>query len=302
MRLPELRHVVVYLALRGATAIVAALPRSWSVRLGELAGAVFGRFAAGRRAMVERHARRLGVPERSLPRHVRRTFEAYGRYWAEALWLRPSVRSEIEAGITAEGLEHVTGPRDAGTGMIFVLPHLGNWEYAGPLAESLGIRVVAVAENLQNTRLRDWFVRLRRSLGIEVVLATGSRQVMRQLDEAIDAGAAVALLCDRDLRGRGVEVEFFGERTTLPAGPATLARRTGAPLIPVAAYFRPDGGHHVVVKPAISTGDDGGDLGDTTQRIAAELEALILAAPEQWHLLQPNWPSDREATRSAEGG
>lgn len=301
MRLPELRHLGVYLALRAAAAVVGALPRSWSVRLGELAGATFGRLAGDRRAMVERHARRLGVPERSIRRHVRRTFEAYGRYWAEALWLRPSVRPQIEAGITAEGLEHVTVPRDAGSGMIFVLPHLGNWEYAGPLAESLDIRVVAVAENLQNSRLRDWFVGLRRSLGIEVVLATGSRRVMRALDEAIADGAAVALLCDRDLRGRGVQVEFFGERTTLPAGPATLARRTGAPLIPVAAYFRPDGGHHVVVKAPIPTEDgseDQGAIADATQRIARELETLILAAPEQWHLLQPNWPSDRETQRS----
>ncbi|NIS21734.1 MAG: phosphatidylinositol mannoside acyltransferase, partial [Thermoplasmata archaeon] len=59
---------------------------------------------------------------------------------------------------------------------------------------------------------------------------------------------AVALLSDRDLKGRGVEVEVFGEETTLPPGPATLAVKTGAPLFPVATYFEGDG-HHVVVRP-----------------------------------------------------
>ena len=95
---------------------------------------------------------------------------------------------------------------------------------------------------------------------------------------------------------RGVEVEFFGERTTLPAGPATLAIRTGAPLLPVGCYFTPRyNGHHAVVRPAVPTVRRGGlrdDVTRVTQALARELEFLIRRAPEQWHLFQPNWPSD----------
>ncbi len=203
----------------------------------------------------------------------------------------------VERDITHEGLEEVERLRDEGEGMIYVLPHVGNWEFAGPLAESIGVQVVAVAENLANHRVRDWFVDLRGRLGIEVVLATGGRQVMRDLDRAIERKAAVALLSDRDLRGRGIDVEFFGEHTTLPAGPATLALRSGASILPVAAYFRPDGGHHIVIRPAVrvdlDTDDRSAEISAVTQRIAHELEVLVRAAPEQWHLLQPNWPSDR---------
>lgn len=297
MRLPELRHLLVYLGVRSAAAITGLLPLKWAIGVGEAGGVIAGRLSGRRRRMVERHARRIGLSEGEVPRHVRRTFEAYGRYWAEALWLRPSNRDEVERGITHDGVEHVERLRDAGSGMIYVLPHLGNWEFAGPLAESLDVPVVAVAENLTNRRLREWFVGLRESLGIEVVLATGTRQVMRDLDEAIGRKAAVALLSDRDLRGRGVEVEFFGERTTLPAGPATLAIRTGAPILPVGAYFAPGGGHHIVVRPPVPVDPDPTDrtaeIAAVTQRIASELEILIRAAPEQWHLLQPNWPSDR---------
>ena len=212
--------------------------------------------------------------------------------------MRPKNRTAVDDGISHEGVEHVERPRDAGTGMIYVLPHLGNWEFAGALAESLEVRVVAVAENLANTRIRDWFIGLRKGLGIDVVLATGSRQVMRDLEAAIADNAAVALLSDRDLKGRGVEVEFFGEQTTLPAGAATLAMRTGAPILPVASYFRPDGGHHIVIRPPIPVErqpqDRSTEVARVTGEIAGELEVLIRRAPEQWHLLQPNWPSDRE--------
>lgn len=90
-------------------------------------------------------------------------------------------------------------------------------------------------------------------------------------------------------------MEFFGEETTLPVGPISLAIRTGAPVFPVGSYF--DGtGHRVVVHPAVEvpeSEDRTERIRAGTQRLAKSLEQLILAAPEQWHLLQPNWPSDR---------
>lgn len=293
----ELRHRISFLGLVVGAGLVASLPLGVAVALGEFAGLAFGRFARDKRAMARRHAVRTGIAASEVERHLDRTFKAYGRYWAEALWIRPKNRAAIEGEISHEGVEHVEGPRDAGTGMIYVLPHLGNWEFAGALAETLGIRVVAVAENLANRRIRDWFVGLRNDLNIDVVLATGSRHVMRELEAAIARNAAVALLSDRDLNGRGVEVEFFGESTTLPAGAATLAIRTGAPILPVASYFRPDGGHHVVISPPIPVNrepeDRSAEIARITGQIAAELEGLIRRAPEQWHLLQPNWPSDK---------
>ena len=114
--------------------------------------------------------------------------------------------------------------------------------------------------------------------------------------KALRANETVCLLCDRDLDRSGVDVEFFGEHTTLPAGPATLSIRTGAPLLPVGCYFTPKyNGHHAVVRPAVPTLRRGGlreDVGRVTQALARELEFLIRRAPEQWHLFQPNWPSD----------
>jgi KDO2-lipid IV(A) lauroyltransferase len=221
---------------------------------------------------------------------------AYGRYYAEALWARAHRVEEMLAVTRVDGLEHILAARDAGTGMIYALPHMGNWEAAAPIAVSEGVPVVAVAEELPNLRITDWFTEMRAGFGIEIVLATGRVEVMRRLEEAIARNKAVALLCDRDLKGRGVEVEFFGEKTTLPPGPATLAVRTGAPLLPVGCYFD-DGGYRVVIKPPLPVPDAvtrGQKVEAMTQSLAYELEKIISEEPRQWHLVVPNWPSDRE--------
>ena len=141
---------------------------------------------------------------------------------------------------------------------------------------------------MEPPELFDWFVRLREGFGFTVI-PLGPRAGMAVV-RALRANQVVALLADRDIGGGGVDVEFFGETTKLPGGPAALARRTGAPLLPTAIYFD-SRGHHAVVRPPVPPE---GSVAEVTQRLAAELERLIRRAPEQWHLFQPNWPSDRE--------
>jgi KDO2-lipid IV(A) lauroyltransferase len=117
---------------------------------------------------------------------------------------------------------------------------------------------------------------------------------------ALKAKHIIALLSDRDIAGGGVAVEFFGEKTTLPAGPATLALRTGAALLPVGIYDGRDGAHHGIVRPPLPTDRTGSlreDVARVTQDMARAFEELIRLAPDQWHLLQPNWPSDHGGVR-----
>jgi KDO2-lipid IV(A) lauroyltransferase len=221
--------------------------------------------------------------------------QSYGRYYAETLWVRGRRVSELQRETQVEGLEHIIEARERGRGMIYGLPHVGNWEVAAPVAVAEDVPVVAVAEKLPNQKITDWFTDLRADFGIEVVLATGGTEVMRSLEAALGANKAVALLSDRDLKGRGVSVTFFGEETTLPPGPATLSLRTGAPLLPVASYYEGDNGYRVVVRPAIpipEAGTRAEKVQQMTQSLATEMESLIRAAPQQWHLVQPNWPSD----------
>lgn len=257
-------------------------------------GASFGN--AERRAIIERHLRRVN-PELAgyrLRGAVQDAFDSYARYWIDSLRLPNLSARTVAADFEIVGYRHVTDALDEGNGVILALPHLGGWEWAGRWMTDRGHKLTVVVERIEPPELYEWFVNLRADLGMTVVPlgATAGRAVLRALHD----NEVVCLLSDRDIQGGGVEVEFFGERTTLPAGPATLGLRTGAPILPVGVYYtRRANGHHAVVRPPVPAERRGklrDDVARVTQFLAHELEYLIRRAPEQWHLFQPNWPSD----------
>ncbi len=264
-------------------------------------GRVAGRLAKDRRAQVERNLRRVDptLSGDRLRRLVDETFVSYARYYEESFRLPGTSAADLDAGFRTDGWHLLDDALAAGTGAIMALPHLGGWEWAGFWVTRVKRGpVTVVVEELQPPALFEWFAELRRSFGFEIIALgpdAGSATV-----RALKANHTLALLCDRDLAGTGPEVEFFGERTTLPGGPATLALRTGAPLLPTAVYFDGPDMRHAVVLPALDTTRQGKlreDVQRVTQDLAHALEDLIRRAPEQWHLLQPNWPSDRPATK-----
>lgn len=284
-----------YAAYRAGDVVARALPARSVVPLSKVAGRAAAVLMRKRRRMVERHQKRVrpDLSGEDLDAAVRSVFASYAHYWIESFRLPETSVAELDEGMQAEGLEHIVTAIEAGKGCILALPHLGAWEWAAFwLTAVQGRPVTAVVETVEPPELAEWFVGLRASLGMEVVpldagAGTASSRALRE-------NRVLALLCDRDVAGGGVEVEFFGEKTTLPAGPATLALRTGAPLVPATIYFT-DHGHHGVARPPLDTERRGRlreDVARVTQDLARELEALIRKAPEQWHLLQPNWPSD----------
>ncbi|HEX3541040.1 MAG TPA: hypothetical protein VHT75_11435, partial [Acidimicrobiales bacterium] len=197
-----------------------------------------------RRGLVSRHLQRAAGRPLSEPapsEEIDAAFASYARYWGESLRLPGSSPAEIDAGMSWEGIGRISQAVQDGRGAILALPHLGGWEWGGFWMAQQGFAMTVVVEALQPPELFEWFARFRRSLGMDVV-AVGPAAAMSVV-RALRAGGVVCLLCDRNLGGGGVEVDFFGERTLLPAGPATLALRTGAALLPSAVYFDGPRGH-----------------------------------------------------------
>ena len=292
---------VVTPAYRGAYAIAQVLPGSV---VDVLAPGVAGLAAfrpGDQRAMVERHQRRVdpGLNGAELQRRVREVFRSYGRYYGESFRLPTIAADELDRGLTRDGFEHVEESLARGVGPMLVLPHLGSWEWCAYwLTRVRKIPVTAVVERLEPPALFDWFVGFRERIGMEIVPL--GPDAGRAIVKAIKQAHVIALLCDRDIGGGGSEVTFFGETTTLPSGPALLALRTGAPLIPTGVYDEGGGRHHAVIRPPIPVERRGSfrdDVARITQAMAGELEGLIRRRPDQWHLLQPNWPSDRPGAR-----
>ena len=256
-------------------------------------------FAAGmrdKRSIIERHLKRVnpGLSGVALRRAVQQSFDSYARYYVESFRLPTLAARTVDRAFTREGYHHVTDALDSGTGVILALPHLGGWEWAGRWLVEQGHRMTVVVEAIEPPELFEWFADLRAKLGMTVVPL--GPKAAPAISKALKENQVVCLLCDRDIDRNGIPVQFFGEETTLPAGPAMLGLRTGAPIVPVGVYFTDRyNGHHAVCRPPIPAERHGGlrdDVARVTQLLAAELEFLIRRAPEQWHLFQPNWPSD----------
>lgn len=284
---------------RSGAALARRLPRSVGAALTRAISRSAYRLLPERRFITERRLQRVCGPEmqgEALAQAVRASFESYARYWFDGARLGDLDDAEVEAGFSHQGFNHIQEAIDSGTAPILALPHLGGWEWAGTwMARIPGYPVISVVEPLKPARLFDWMVEERRRMGIDIV-ALGPDAVS-VLIKSLRSRQVVCLLADRQVGRGGVEVEFFGERTLLPGGPATLALRTGAAILPTAVYQ--DGpNHRGVVLPPVPAERQGrlrADVTRVTQDLALALEELIRAAPEQWHLMQPNWPSDEEA-------
>lgn len=280
-----------------AAALVARMtPGVVATPMAEMTGIALAQTMRTHRHTVERHQRRVNpsLTGPALRRTVYRAFDSYARYWIESLRLPHLSAAAVDRGLNTEGLEHFERAMQAGNGAIMAIPHLGGWEWAGRWVADRGHKITVVVEPLQPPEVFEWFRSLREELGMHVVPL--GPDAAAACSRALKQNHCLCLLSDREIGGGGVEVEFFGERTRLPAGPAMLSLRTGAPILPTAVYFteRHDG-HLGVVRPAIDferTGRLRDDVGLLTQRVAAELEICIRRAPDQWHLFQPNWPSD----------
>lgn len=285
-----------YIAYRFFSGLFGLLPEPIMRWMGQGIGWLASFVARDRLEMAMRHQRRVQGPGIDARRSARRVFTNYGRYWAEIFWARPRRRAHILRRTAVDGLHHLHDALDTGRGVILALPHVGNWEAAGLRASAEDARVLAVAEELGNERIVQWFIRMRNLMEIDVLVARRGSRVTAELLKRLQAGGVVALPSDRDIKGRGVEVEFFGERTTLPAGPSALAERTGAVLLPVATFFGSGGtfAFEVHAPLEIASGDTREErVAGTAQSLAHAFEDIIRREPEQWHLVQPNWPSDR---------
>jgi KDO2-lipid IV(A) lauroyltransferase len=278
---------------RAGSVLASAVPDSILFPAAKFTGTAVGRIDARRRDVVRRNLARV-VPANQIDACVDEAFRSYARYWMEALRLpKPGLR-EIARRTTSEGIEPMAKVLNEGRGVIFVTPHLGNWDVAAAWLASQGWKTIAVAEELEPPELYELFVRLRASIGIEVH-PLGRGASARALLSGLRQGAVAGLVADRDISGSGVEVEFFGENTFLPSGPAVLALRTGAPLAAGAMYHRPGGRYHAVALDPIPVEQGRATpevVQELTQLMARDFETLIRREPGQWHLFQPNWPSD----------
>jgi KDO2-lipid IV(A) lauroyltransferase len=215
---------------------------------------------------------------------TRAALRSYLRYWAESFRLPAWPLDDLVRRTRVVNEERLRDAHAAGRGLVVALPHMANWDWAGTWACATGLPLTTVAERLRPERLYDEFVAYRASLGMEI-LPAGDGATFATLLERVRSGRLVCLLADRDMSRSGVEVDLCGHLAKMPRGPAELAKRTGAPLLPATlAYDGPE--LLVTIHPPVEhlPGDAG--TAAMMQVVADRFGEGLRAAPADWHMMQ----------------
>jgi KDO2-lipid IV(A) lauroyltransferase len=222
----------------------------------------------------------------------RETMRSYARYYCETFRLQdiPAERLDTELTVNRDQVDKALEYMKNGRGVIFALPHMGNFEQAGAWVVSYGAGSLAtVAERLKPESVYERYVKFRESLGMEVLPLTGGPSSFGTLAQRLRAGKLVCLVTDRDLSHNGVEVKFLGEAAKMSGGSAALAVQTGAALMPVGCWFEGETGWGIHVYdeiPVPESGDRREKVAAMTQSMATAFEDAIRQHPTDWHMLQ----------------
>jgi phosphatidylinositol dimannoside acyltransferase len=306
-----MRERLIGAAFKAGWTLVCRLPESWMH-----AAFMFGADVAWRRQghgvqVLEGNLLRVLGPDadgkelRTLSRQVVRS---YARYYLEVFRMQAIPRERLTGpdALQMEGranfdrnIEHLKN----GRGVIYALPHMGNFEQAGAwvIANGAG-SFVTVVERLKPDSVFERWLKFRQSLGFEVVPTTGGPHPFGVLAQRLRAGKLACILADRDLSDTGIEVDFFGEKALMAAGSAVLAVRTGAALMPVTCRFIGDrewGAHVHEEIPVPEQGTAKEKVAVMMQRLAAVFEQAIKEHPEDWHMLQRLFVADLDPERLA---
>jgi KDO2-lipid IV(A) lauroyltransferase len=221
---------------------------------------------------------------------------SYLRYWCESFRLPSWPVEDLVRRTRTVGEQHVRDAYAQGRGVVVPLPHLANWDWAGAWACATGMPVATVAERLRPERLYDEFVAYRRTLGMEILPLTGGDAALPRLEKWVRGGGLVCLLADRDLSRTGVEVDLCGAPALMPRGPAMLARRTGAPLVPVTLHYG-EADLTVTFHPPVLHAEGAAGLVDMTQGVADAFTPALREHPQDWHMMQKVFVEDLARAR-----
>ena len=290
-----LRNSALYHLVRALIGLMNTLPRKRALSLGGWIGGLAYLAARGpRRLTLSNLTLAYGeAHSRSQIRHLGRTvFQELGRNVVDVARMPRVTADNVDGLVRVDGLTYLESAYGGGKGVVAVSAHLGNFELMGAFLALKGFAVTVVAAPLYDLRLDALLRENRVRSGLEVV--TRDRATSAVL-RALRKGHVVGLLVDQDTRGPGIDVPFFGHPAKTPIGPAVLADRVGAPIVPMAIHRLPDDTHLLTVRPPIRpAGRTPEDVEQTTRAYTGELERFIRKAPAQWVWMHDRWKASRK--------
>ena len=250
-----------------------------------------------RRIILSNASRVLGLPvgDRRVRHLARRIYATYSQFIIELMRL-PTLPADEPLRLVKSNVGGRDGDsfmalferlRAEGRGLIAVSAHIGSIDLLAGAFALRGLPTYGLADDSAYPELFEEMNAQRRRWNIEVIPWRNLRRVFHALREP----AILGLVVDWGYRSDGIPVRLCGEWTTLPAGPAMLAARTGAAIVPVVCRRMEDGTYEALhYKPIEVAGKAPAEMQRATQAIATAIEDMIATAPEQWYSFKPIWP------------
>ena len=290
-RAVERMGLVSYRAMRALVGRLPARP-AWTV-LGWISQLTYLAWPSKRRWANQNFAHVLGLPagHPEVRRLASRAYRNYARYLVELMRLPRMPLDEIARRVEPQGLESLISIWRETGGVILVAAHVGNNEFVAGGVASHGLPINVLADDTTFPGMFDLLKRERERWGVRIVPWRNLREVYGILkrDEML------GLLVDWGYRSDGIPVRLFDAWTTLPAGPAALAGRTGALIVPIVSHRRADGTFFVTHEEPIRVAStEPAEISRATQAVAAALETIIRTAPDQWYSFKPLWPTSAD--------
>lgn len=297
-RIVEKAAVVGY---RGTAAVLARVPPRLSRSvIGTAVQASYLAWPAKRRSSNLNFSRVLGLPpdDPAVRRLALRAYREYARYLVELMRLPSRPVAELIAKVETAGIDRADAMwSGSGRPIIIVVGHVGNNEAVGAAFTDRGYPVNVVADDSSFPELFELLRRQREAWGVRLI----PWRNLRDLFTVLRRNEVLVLLVDWGYRDDGIPVRLFDQWTTLPAGPATLAAKTGAMIASLAVRRTGEDRFRVELdEPFTVPSSDPADLQRATQRIADALQRTVATAPEQWYSFKPLWPHDPAEVRVLE--
>jgi len=301
---PSLKDRLASVAYALGWSAVCRVPESWAAWAFNFFADIAWRRQGPRIRVLEGNLSRVlgpAITGEDLRAVSRASMQSYARYWLEIFRLPVMPQERLVGGMIETGeVDALLSALRSGRGVVVPLPHMGNWDQAAVWIIARGAdSFTTVMERLDPEAVYERFLAFRQGIGMEVLPASGGQNPFGVLAQRLRAGKLVALPCDRDVTGGGIEVEFFGEKALMMGGPAALAVQTGAALIPATLWFEGDrwGVRIYEEIPVPEVGDRWQKSAAMTQQIARVFEQAIREHPADWHMLQRVFVADLDPER-----
>ncbi|MEK6656035.1 MAG: lysophospholipid acyltransferase family protein [Nitrospirota bacterium] len=289
---------VIYYGLRIVVYIASGIPMKTGLRISEFLGKLVYYIFKREKKKTIRNLK-AAFPEKN-ETEIRSIaigcFENLGKGLFELINLPKLNKDNLNKIVKIEGEDYVKEALLKGKGFIFVTGHIGNWELMGAVFGIKGYKVNVIAAPLYDNRINELLIRQRAVHNVRVILR-GSHNIKREIIKALHNNESLSMLIDQDTKVPGVFVDFFGRQAYTPLGAASIALRTGSPVLMGFITRQSDNTHKITIGPTlnlINTGDRESDIRENTLLFTKIIEKQIRKTPEQWVWMHNRWKKQPE--------